>query len=256
MTRKAALPGHWAKCTFPGCGRTVQGRGLCEGHYNQLRRGKPLAELWDRTSKALFDGSWSELPGTPDASFAINSPKYGRFVVRVPARYRDDLRGHQWHVLRNKTRSEGAQFFVAAQRPLPGGKQTLLCLHVLVWQLLGRRPVTKVDHVDCDPLNNSESNLRDGSIGNSRNVRVLRRTNTSGMVGVSWHKAQRKWIARIHSDGKKLHLGGFDDIESARKARDEAALRLHGEFAVLNGPVGRAVPDGVGYLSHGNRRAR
>ena len=45
-----------------------------------------------------------------------------------------------------------------------------------------------------------------------------------------FHKANRKWIARIDKD----YLGTFLSKEAAAKAYDEAAKVRRGEFAVLN----------------------
>lgn len=46
--------------------------------------------------------------------------------------------------------------------------------------------------------------------------------NTSGQVGVSWHKSTNKWRATISRNGKRKHLGHFDDIETAAKAYKKA----------------------------------
>ena len=40
--------------------------------------------------------------------------------------------------------------------------------------------------------------------------------------GVCWSNASNKWRAYINIDGKQKHLGYFDDIEDAIKARKEA----------------------------------
>ena len=34
-----------AICTFPGCGRKMHARGLCNGHYSQMMRGLDLRPL-------------------------------------------------------------------------------------------------------------------------------------------------------------------------------------------------------------------
>jgi hypothetical protein len=56
---------------------------------------------------------------------------------------------------------------------------------------------------------------------------------------VSWNKRRKKWFAYIKKDGKEFNLGGFDDEVEAAKAYDEAAKRLHGEFAQLNFSAGQ-----------------
>ena len=54
---------------------------------------------------------------------------------------------------------------------------------------------------------------------------------TSEFVGVGWHKQRRKWMARISHNGKKQHLGCFDDEHEAARAVDTAARRLRGDDA-------------------------
>ena len=45
----------------------------------------------------------------------------------------------------------------------------------------------------------------------SRNTRRIRKNNTSGYRGVSWHKLSKSYIVKIRVDGKAKHLGCFDD---------------------------------------------
>lgn len=54
----------------------------------------------------------------------------------------------------------------------------------------------------------------------SRNKRVGSR-NRSGVTGVSPYKNNR-WVARITNDRKLIHIGIFDTLEAASKARKEA----------------------------------
>lgn len=49
-----------------------------------------------------------------------------------------------------------------------------------------------------------------------------RATNTSGVTGVSWNKRRGKWEAYIQLQGQKIHLGLYDKIEDAAKARARA----------------------------------
>lgn len=51
--------------------------------------------------------------------------------------------------------------------------------------------------------------------------------NTSGHKGVSWEKRSGKWHAYIGIKGKNKHLGYFDDLEDAVKARKEAEEKYH-----------------------------
>lgn len=90
-----------------------------------------------------------------------------------------------------------------------------------------------VDHIDGNGLNNTRVNLRvANSTENARNTR-LRKDNTSGFKGVTWHKKNRKWRAVIKVDGGQKHLGMFDTLEAAYAAYCKAALHYFGEFARL-----------------------
>lgn len=54
--------------------------------------------------------------------------------------------------------------------------------------------------------------------------------------GVAFRKASGKWVARICTEGKQIHLGCFEHEIDAAKAYDNAARKCHGEFAGLNFP--------------------
>lgn len=93
----------------------------------------------------------------------------------------------------------------------------------------------QIDHVNLDKTDNRRENLRPtDSVRNQYNVRS-RRGSTSKFKGVYWCKAKRKWRAKIcHSGGVITHIGYFVKEEDAARAYNEAASRLHGEFALLN----------------------
>lgn len=54
--------------------------------------------------------------------------------------------------------------------------------------------------------------------------------NTSGCRGVTWHKKQRKWVARLQFRGKIMNLGSFFNFEDAVKARQRAEEEYFGNF--------------------------
>lgn len=90
------------------------------------------------------------------------------------------------------------------------------------------------DHRDGDRRNNQRSNLRPCSQAeNTRNRQSLSRNNSSGAKGVS-KTASGSWRARIWLNWKEIYLGAFPTIEDATRAYDEAARKLHGEFASPN----------------------
>jgi hypothetical protein len=98
--------------------------------------------------------------------------------------------------------------------------------HRVAWAIHhGEWPVHEIDHIDGDRANNCIANLRDvpGSV-NSKNL-SRRRTNTSGVTGVSWFARTNKWVAMIKGDGKVRNLGYFHTIEEAAAARKAAEKR-------------------------------
>lgn len=62
--------------------------------------------------------------------------------------------------------------------------------------------------------------------------------NTSGFIGVSFHKDQKKWIASIRINGKRVHLGYFSSALKAAIQRDsyiqQNALQHYTMNGVLN----------------------
>ena len=76
-----------------------------------------------------------------------------------------------------------------------------------------------------------QSQICDGA-QNQQNCynRSLSTRNTSGIKGVSWDKDRQKWRAIILFKGKKISLGRYDNFEDAKKARQDKAKELFGEF--------------------------
>jgi hypothetical protein len=104
----------------------------------------------------------------------------------------------------------------------------LLLAHRVAWAIVhGAWPAALLDHSDGDPSNNRLANLREvDHIGNARNT-ALRRTSSTGEIGVSFSRAAGRYWAQIGVGGSVLYLGLHDTIEEAAAAR-RAAEREHG----------------------------
>ena len=48
----------------------------------------------------------------------------------------------------------------------------------------------------------------------------IRRTNTSGYVGINWVESKLKWVSRINVEKKRIWLGDYKTIEEAILTRD------------------------------------
>ena len=107
----------------------------------------------------------------------------------------------------------------------------LLCSRIIF--LLHHGYLTKgkcIDHEDNNALNNKIKNLRESTHSQNAHNSKLRKTNTSGHKGVSWHKPTGKWLVRINVNGKQHYFGLFVNKEDAIKVAIKARKKLHGDF--------------------------
>lgn len=124
------------------------------------------------------------------------------------------IKDYCWHISGNG--------YVQAQKP----DKKRINLHSLIL------PSTNiVDHINRNKNDCRKSNLRICSYSENNRNNGLKKNNTSGIIGVNWNKTQNKWQARVHMNGKAIHLGFFSDMTEAIKARLLAEQKYYGEFA-------------------------
>ena len=110
--------------------------------------------------------------------------------------------------------------------------------------------IVLVDHIDKNGLNNQRDNLRLAT--KSTNAMNKNAYGEIPYKGVHIRRQKQKYfhkgsgeyrysnsadsiVARIKVDGKSIYIGsGYKTIEDAALAYNEAAIKYHGEFAVLN----------------------
>lgn len=104
--------------------------------------------------------------------------------------------------------------------------------HRLAWLYVhGEWPEGDIDHRDGNGANNAIGNLRDATESQNGANSRLSAANTTGLKGVSYDKARKKYRAVIMQDRRYIHIGRFSSAEEAYAARCDAAKRLHGTFA-------------------------
>lgn len=92
-------------------------------------------------------------------------------------------------------------------------------------QVMGKKEGYFIDHINRNRLDNRKSNLRFVTPkGNGWNVGIGKK-NKSGVLGVYKHKD--KWCATINTNRKSHHIGIYETLEEATKARKEAELKYH-----------------------------
>lgn len=104
--------------------------------------------------------------------------------------------------------------------------------HRLAWMIVhGAWPEKHIDHINGKRRDNRLCNLRLATQSENLCNTKRRSDNTSGVKGVSWHNASKKWRARIAIYRQTKILGYFATPEEAHAAYCNAARELHGEFA-------------------------
>jgi len=104
--------------------------------------------------------------------------------------------------------------------------------HRLAWaMMLGEWPHLAIDHINGQPGDNRWANLRLATKQQNGRNRRREHNNSSGRRGVTWHKANRRWRARVTVSGKEILVGMFPTIEAAEAALVATERKLFGEFA-------------------------
>ena len=76
-------------------------------------------------------------------------------------------------------------------------------------------PITTIDHINRDSLDNRLVNLRIATMAEQN----LNRNNVINQKGYYWKKQNQKWVSRITINGKKqMNIGSYDTEEEARQA--------------------------------------
>ena len=146
----------------------------------------------------------------------IESKVYGIIIVKIDIEKCSKL---TWHYAKNKD-SKYIQTRI---------KGKMIKLHRYIMNINNSNLV--VDHINRNPLDNRKSNLRICSYKENSFNKSIRVDNTSGIPGVSFHKINKKWRAKIKYNNLTIHLGYFEDINEALINRRVAEEILFGEYS-------------------------
>jgi hypothetical protein len=107
-----------------------------------------------------------------------------------------------------------------------------LCkVHRLVWLWHGNELPKMLDHINGVRHDNRIENLRPCLDAENARNRKLDVKNSTGYANVVWNKANQNYNVQIRVDGKKKHIGAFDNVELAALVAEEARHKFFGEFA-------------------------
>ena len=87
-----------------------------------------------------------------------------------------------------------------------------------------------IDHRDGERGNNMFENLREACFSTNAMNSTIRKNNSSGVKGVYWHKAAKKWCVEVKAFGKRVHRSWHSCLELSELVAIEARKTYHGEF--------------------------
>jgi hypothetical protein len=177
-------------CSIEGCDGRHKGYGYCIKHYRRFKTtGDPLAFNYP-SIETLF---WRKVDKSGDCwewTASKDSSGYGTF--------------------RNGPRTVGAHkySFELVNGPVPAGMEVDHRCH--------NEGCVNPDHLRALIRKHNKEN-HSGPQSNSK----------SGIRGVSWINAHRKWRAQLKHNGRVIHIGYFDDPLVAEKHVLAKRLELH-----------------------------
>ena len=140
-------------------------------------------------------------------------------IVPIPKSQFEIQSGLVWKVWRGGTARAGNVAGSKKPRPRKPGRfdwqvgvdgRDYLVSRVIYFMANGEDPgELEVDHEDQNPMNNNVGNLRLGDDSLQQHNRGPQSNNTSGALGVSWHKSTGRWTAAINNNQKRTYLGGY-----------------------------------------------
>jgi len=146
------------------------------------------------------------------AELHIKGSIHGDKIILIDLEDLEKIKKYNWTI--NKfTRSKKIYYYAVTNKGL--------LLHRYVKGADDGRKTT-VDHIDGNTLNNRKINLQICSNRKNLIKQDLCINSKTGVKGVCKFTKNNRYMAYITVNRKRIHLGYFDTIEEAKKAREEA----------------------------------
>ncbi len=201
-------------CTIEGCDRKHWAKGMCQRHYSQIYSNGQISQ---RTRSDLNEVT---IKGDLCIIQAYDRQDIPTVQILIDAEDYDRIRKYKWYTKNNHGHTRALNTQV--------GYLSRFIMGVT-------DPKIQVDHINHDTLDNRKRNLRLCSHPeNQRNMTVNRKNNVSGYKGVHWDRRRNKWSVQIKINGSNIYIGSFNSKEQAALAYNQAAIKFHKEFALLN----------------------
>lgn len=205
-------------CSFAGCGRKREARGLCHGHFEQQRSGRELRDLGTRPRRKLIQNA--------SATGTMIVPLTRGKVAVVDDVDAEEVGRWNWHAIRINDK-----WYAQTQTSGPRPERRRFCLHELVAKLSNKDSEAEVDHENGDGLDCRRSNLRAASASQNQWNKRMQRNNTTGVKGVTLCRRSGRFRASVKANYLTHDLGTFDTLAEAAERVAAKRVELHGAFA-------------------------
>ena len=192
------------ECKAVGCKNKERylKRGYCQKHYMQLlKHGKILLRTNFDANEIIDCGKYSEICLYNKKQEIVAKAIVDSSDIKNVSKFR-------WTLSRRYAISVKSK----------------ISLHQVI---LGKVEGKEIDHRNHNELDNRKDNLR--FVTRSQN-----NMNRLNVKGYRWHKKNRKWVATIQIDKKRINLGSFANEQEAKNARKKAEQKYFKEFAFIN----------------------
>ena len=151
---------------------------------------------------------------------------FDNYSVSSFGRIRNDITKR---ILKPGTNKGGYYYVILYQN----NKKKMFLVSRLVAIYFITNPMNKkcVDHIDHDRKNNRIFNLRYATYQENNQNKSIQKSNTSGYVGVSFHKTKQKYQTRYSLNGKYQHIGYYQTALEASEAYQAKIKAHYKEFA-------------------------
>lgn len=157
-----------------------------------------------KTNKYILHNTYAEI--------IVVSEKYGEYKVKIDIEDVEKCKQYCWNIRKNGNKNN--LFYVLAYDK--NNKNKIIRLHRYITDC----PKDKVvDHINHDTFDNRKENLKVCTIFENN---INKKNNKSGIIGVSFDKIHKYWVAKIRINGKNIQLCCSKDINKAIRARKEA----------------------------------
>ena len=199
------------------CGRKVDRvrKGLCDKHYNQMRK---YGKCIDNNPRTQYD--LNEIIMHNDYTEIIIYDKYCCEKCRaiIDPDDVDKVKNYKW-------RYSGRYVVTTINKKI-------LRLHRFVMNCYDDEKV--VDHINTNTLDNRKSNLRICTQHQNDMNHKVNKVNKSGVTGVRYREDKGVWVAYIYYHNRNISLGSYKNKEDAIKARKQGEIKYFGEYRNKN----------------------